>query len=208
VVIARASTGDDLHIYWLNDYESQHLQQVANDDDWILDVDLDELYDFGNSTARERVEECRHGGYGWVGGRFLDRMGLQFSLPRLPDWPNSLWGDFPLKVPFTQIVAKGCSSKVMIRKRTIDVSHGHHRIIRSTERPMPGTFHAHHFKWIRGVEALLRERMFHLENNPHPVAAMIRDELRRSVAFFDDPNRSDMDALCVKYGLPQYADLM
>jgi hypothetical protein len=132
-------------------------------DDWWIVADDDEFQIY-HKPINNIIEECEEGGYKFVTGGFLDRVGEDGSFPEIKD-DSDIWEQFPLAGFFRYPISNACPNKVTLMKGDIDVSPGQHYTIidgiitwgewgwkHPLRYPIDNGFvQVHHFKWDASI---------------------------------------------------------
>lgn len=114
-------------------------------DDWVMVADLDEFYEFP-LDVRDIIKICDAGGFDYIQGEFLDRVGQGGKLHSLT--AQSLWDRFPIGAKLTRYICRGNFNKVTLSRAWVELGEGHHQALNGNPCPI-NTLDSvvHHFKW-------------------------------------------------------------
>ena len=122
----------------------QHLSETA----WVMSADIDEFHEYPKPLPAF-LEELSGEGYELVRGRLVQRVSRTFRLaPLRPD--TDLFVQCPVEADF----GIGNPGKVMLHRKHITTTPGHHHFDEPTNRPVriyPHILKVAHFKWFEGV---------------------------------------------------------
>ena len=140
-------------------------------DEWWVVSDDDEFHIYPK-PIREMISDCEKGGWEFITGGFLDRIGENGEFPLVTKETN-IWSEFPLAGFFRYPMSGACPNKVCIMKGSVDVTPGQHYAIineshvwgkEGVKHPLrypigrgEGFVQVHHFKWDSTVLERLKE---------------------------------------------------
>ena len=125
--------------------------------DWWIVADDDELQVYPE-PIEDIIDKCERGGYDFVTGGFLDRIGIDGTFP-IVTRETDLHREFPLAGFFRYPMSKACPNKVTLMKGYQDVTPGQHYAQFEDGTNSWGDKHpkrmpiqecftqVHHFKW-------------------------------------------------------------
>ena len=152
-------------------------------EEWYILVDADEFISFKNRTftkLNEVINYAESKNVVCIGGRFLDRISVDGSLPTI-DSQRSLESQFPhVSNKATKCITNGCDRKICLLKGYLTLNHGHHTVKESAVVYYEG-LEIHHYKWVAGLLERLKERVgiFKQKKNPHTI------ESERTLIYFE-----------------------
>jgi len=139
--------------------------------EWWVVSDDDEFHIYPK-PIREMISDCEKGGWEFITGGFLDRIGENGEFPLVTKETN-IWSEFPLAGFFRYPMSGACPNKVCIMKGSVDVTPGQHYAIineshvwgkEGVKHPLrypigrgEGFVQVHHFKWDSTVLERLKE---------------------------------------------------
>eukprot|EP01102_Stenamoeba_stenopodia_P012744 TRINITY_DN4051_c0_g4_i1.p1 TRINITY_DN4051_c0_g4~~TRINITY_DN4051_c0_g4_i1.p1 ORF type:complete len:365 (+),score=54.60 TRINITY_DN4051_c0_g4_i1:141-1235(+) len=130
-------------------------------EDWVVPVDMDEIYWFPDANLGKFVASLERDGYSFAAGLFVDRVSSNGALTFIQPSP-SLFEQYPLECQLWQI-SHAIYQKVIVHRGYVRVSAGHHAIhqdLRATNsedidfnftRGHPTPLPVYHFKWSSSV---------------------------------------------------------
>ena len=140
-------------------------------DEWWVVSDDDEFHIYPK-PIREMISDCEKGGWEFITGGFLDRIGENGEFPLVTKETN-IWSEFPLAGFFRYPMSGACPNKVCVMKGSVDVTSGQHYAIineshvwgnEGIKHPLrypigrgEGFVQVHHFKWDSTVLERLKE---------------------------------------------------
>lgn len=139
-------------------------------EEWWIVADDDELQVYP-SPPKELIKECEENGWEFITGGFLDRIGIDGTLPKI-NKDSNVWEEFPLAGFFRYPISKACPNKVCLMKGNIKVTPGQHYVqlekgrntwgYEGLQHPKrypvdKGFIQVHHFKWDNTVIERLKE---------------------------------------------------
>ena len=144
------------------------VKQTKPDEWWVVSDD-DELHIYPKSL-RELIVECEDGGFEFITGGFLDRIGERGEFPLITKETN-IWKSFPLAGFFRYPMSGAMPNKCCVMKGNVNVTAGQHfAVIGDTDTwrergwnhpkryPIEnGLIQVHHFKWDSSVLDRLKE---------------------------------------------------
>lgn len=122
---------------------------------WIMPTDLDEFIQLP-FDLKSVVEALNHSQSDYAIGFIHDRVSLTGDLTSF-DPSVSVWKQYPLVVPFGKTVWKANDRKVVLYKRGLHLTGGHHTVFGS-ESVWEKHSAVHHFKWRDSVVKHLTKR--------------------------------------------------
>lgn len=128
---------------------------VIDPGEWYAVADLDEFVVFASGKSfPEMVDAAQICGCNVVTGGMYDRITADGELPE-ELWEN-IWDQFPVCLELTKHLVGGNSSKMVLARGDVVITHGHHA------DPSVQSLHVaqvHHFKWRASVVTMLERRM-------------------------------------------------
>jgi hypothetical protein len=153
---------------WKRVTELYNETKLLKPNDWWIVADDDEFQIYPK-PIHELIEDCEEGGYKFITGAFLDRIGTNGRFPSIND-DSDIWKEFSLVGSFRYPVSNACPNKTVVMKGDIQVTNGQHYAIIDGEDtygdkwnhplryPVDKCFiQVHHFKWDISVMSRLRE---------------------------------------------------
>lgn len=132
-------------------------EQAVAPDEWYAVADLDEFVVFNSgATFPEKVEDACGLRVTAVTGGMYDRVTPNGHLPDFVE--EDIWSQFPVCLELTKHLVRGNSSKMVLARGDVPVTHGHHA---DPARPSLHVAQVHHFKWRASVVEMLKKRMAH-----------------------------------------------
>ena len=142
---------------WYGVTELYNEVKSSKPNDWWIVADDDELqvYPYG---VEDVIRDCEKGGYDFVTGGFLDRIGTDGTFPKITRDTN-IHEAFPLAGFFRHPMSGACPNKVTLMKGYQKVTDGQHYAQFDNGKNSWGTAHpkrmpieqcftqVHHFKW-------------------------------------------------------------
>jgi hypothetical protein len=188
-------------VYWFaadyfadsNKAEAQQaiLQQNGLEpDDYVMHLDLDEFHEYPAPLAEiVRLMNARDD---WaLRGWMLDRVAADGTLAPIAAAP-SLGEQFPVGCDLTRVVLRGWTQKIVLCRGRVQLQGGvNHDTCNAWYDAVPvgqpDQYIVHHFKWTRGREQLLRDRVAEAA-----VAQGYADECRRFLDYYQAYGRIDL----------------
>jgi hypothetical protein len=129
----------------------KHWQIIKNlsDTSWIISTDIDEFHNYPIPLPAF-VEDLSAAGFDVVKGRLVQRVTRTFHLAPLNQGVN-IFEQFPREADF----GIGNSSKVMLHRKRVLTTPGHHDFCNDVNSPVrlyPRLLKVAHCKWFKGVE--------------------------------------------------------
>ena len=155
--------------------------KASKPNDWWIVADDDELQVYPYDIE-DIIKDCEKGGYDFVTGGFLDRIGKDGKLP-VVDSSTDLYKEFPLAGFFRNPMSQACPNKVTLMKGYQKVTDGQHYAAfddgtnswgkkHPKRMPVEQVFtQVHHFKW----DSTVLERLLWTAN--------MKDYYRSTVEF-------------------------
>lgn len=137
-----------------------------SDDDWVINLDVDEFVEAEGKTLREKISEMERRGENCCVGAMVDRVAPEGFPALLPDKP--LHEQFPNIATITKDIG-GSTRKVPITRATLRVLGGHHHLtVSCREHAVVNSelLTVNHYKWTQTTIAKLRERV--ITNRKYP----------------------------------------
>ncbi|KAL6071635.1 hypothetical protein QOT17_006070 [Balamuthia mandrillaris] len=192
----------------------------VREQDWVLHTDVDELHEWmtgykiveeGGEVKQRRqtvpeflLETVDKTDFTHVVGHFMDRVAADGTLLPILPWTEggaSLWQQFPLGCQVTKVVTRGTVQKVLAFRGSYKVNNGQHTLMLKESvveccqtTAWPEVMTVHHFKFIKGVPEVLKERR---KKNKYNFSAVYKAENKRMLQHFWD----HADKICV--GCPE-----
>lgn len=146
----------------LNDLREKYVR----DDEWYAIADLDEFCWFGGFPMTEVPRLAEERGFLAVHGRFRDRLGEGGRLMPVPV-NGSLDNTFPWQAWLTNRTG-ACHDKICLAHKSVPIHSGHHEAPGIEPHQLwRDLVEVHHFKWIAGVQHVLRARHKHYVRQGH-----------------------------------------
>ena len=153
---------------WKRVTELYNETKLLKPNDWWIVADDDEFQIYPK-PIHELIEDCEEGGYKFITGAFLDRIGTNGKFPSIND-DSDIWKEFSLVGSFRYPVSNACPNKTVVMKGDIQITNGQHyamingkdtygdRWMHTLRYPVGSCFiQVHHFKWDISVMGRLRE---------------------------------------------------
>lgn len=121
------------------------VDDYCRSDDWLVIADLDEFHEYPTRLDR-LVDYCESGGYDFVMGEFVDRVGPDGATVALDDQPLSV--QFPVGCHLTRNLCGGWSRKVVLARPWVRIVEGNHEALAGRGCPEDRIYvPIHHFRW-------------------------------------------------------------
>lgn len=168
-------------------YSVQCRQQFAGKNDWILLADVDEFQEYPEPLVDFLRAADQRGCYA-VRSRFNDRFANDY-LPKKVVREVALESQFPKSLRFTQLILRGCCTKIAAHKMQVMTSEGGNHSVwpdprKEAEDPriiQSRDVKVHHYKWTEGIEKRLAERDAFLSKSQ----VSWKDEAKRALAYLE-----------------------
>ncbi len=136
-------------------------EKYVPDGGWYAIADLDEFCWFGGYNMTDLPKLAEERGYLAIHGTFRDRLGPNGELMELPV-NDSLDDTFPIMAWVTR-TAGACCDKIALAHKSVPIHSGHHEAdgINADTQLWRNLVEVHHFKWVKGLPALLMARHRH-----------------------------------------------
>lgn len=129
-------------------------RQFVGPEEWHWIADLDEFHEL-DRPLDQLLAQATALGYNSVGGRFVDRITADGSLPAIGD--QDLFEQFPVECDITHKLLGAHNRKVMLIRGPLASRHIYHSL--QGERPFPTEMTIYHFKWNASVLSMLTTRL-------------------------------------------------
>jgi hypothetical protein len=139
-------------------------QHSVQPDDYVMHLDLDEFQEYPAPLA-EVVRLMNQRQELAISGRLLDRVSEDGHLN--PIFATSgIEDQFPIVCRITEQLLRACIRKIVLCRRRVTLTDGGRHAtlnVRCDTVPIgdPRSYLVHHFKWTKGVDSRLRERLCH-----------------------------------------------
>ncbi len=153
---------------WVELSRFYNLTKYKYPDDWWIIADDDEFHVYWKDIE-EIISECETNNWKYVSGGFVDRVGIDGSLPEIKIDSN-LWELFPMAGYYGFLTSGACPNKVTLCKGHVEVTVGQHYAKENGQRigarklnhpwryPVDQFFtQVHHFKWDQSVAGRIKQ---------------------------------------------------
>ena len=152
---------------WNRVTEIYNTIKATKPNDWWIVSDDDELQVYPRDI-NEIIKDCESGGFTFVTGGFLDRIGKDGSFP-IVDSTTDIQKAFPLAGFFRYPLSGACPNKVTLCKGSQKISSGQHYAEFTNSKNSWGRWHklrmpiddvftqVHHFKWDSSCKERIKE---------------------------------------------------
>ena len=147
----------DTKYHWERVTEIYNTARQYRPNDWWIISDDDELQSYP-TDIEYIIKQCEKGGYSFVSGGFIDRIGKDGTFPKV-DRDTNIYEAFPNGGFFRYPMSGACPNKVTLAKGTQKITPGQHYALfenglnswgKSHPKRMPVDecfVQVHHFKW-------------------------------------------------------------
>jgi hypothetical protein len=171
--------------------ESQVLRDAGVEaDDYVMHLDLDEFHEYPAPLGEIVALMNRHDDWA-VRGWFLDRMAPGGVLTTIRPSP-SIGEQFPIACDFTDKLLHAWTQKIMLCRGRVELQGGvNHETCNAYYDRVPvgraADYLVHHFKWTKGIDARLRERL-----EKAAICEAYADECRLFLQSFRETGKIDL----------------